>query len=184
MRTLILTFVLSALMAGAPVASADQTSPKLDPLFDRLRGTASEAEALSLEQSIWKIWVRHAEDKVNSRMAQGILLMNAGRFQQSLNAFNDVVSLAPRHAEGWNKRATVHYLLGDFDASVRDIQRTLDLEPRHFGALSGMSLIYMEMGRAGAALKVLERALQIHPKMQGADERLRDLEERAKGDKT
>ncbi len=176
---------VTMILAGTSVpARADQTSPKLEPLFTQLRQSANEDEALAVEQAIWKIWARHQNDEVNSRMAQGIILMNAGRFQQSLAAFNDLLTMAPRHAEGWNKRATVHYLLGDFEASVRDIQRTLDLEPRHFGALSGMSLIYMEMGRAAAALKVLEKALEIHPRMQDADERVRDLRERAKGKKT
>lgn len=174
--TALLTFWLIAFPAAA-----DQKSPILVTLFDRLRSATSEAEALSVERDIWRVWVRHEREDVNSRMARGIILMNAGKFEQSLDIFTRLVDMAPDHAEAWNKRATVFYLIGDLESSVRDIQKTLALEPRHFGALSGMSLIYAELGQERAALQLLERALEIHPLMQGARQRVDELREKLKG---
>ena len=114
-------------------------------------------------------------------MAIGIAAMNAAAYKVSLRAFDNIVAAAPDFAEGWNKRATVHYLMGNLDASMRDIQQTLSLEPRHFGALSGMGLIFDAIGDPAAAVRVLQRTLTLHPHMAGMNERLKDLENRAKG---
>ena len=175
-----LGFLAVAVLLGQP-AAADQNTPSLDPLFERLKSAADPMEAYSLERMIWGIWIHAGDTAVDKRMADGIRLMNGGDFPASLAAFDDVVSMAPGHAEGWNKRATVHYLMGDFEASVRDIQMTLELEPRHFGALSGMGLIYSALGKDRAALKVYERVLDIHPHQFGLADRVRELKRKVKG---
>jgi len=81
----------------------------------------------------------------------------------ALDKFNEVIQLAPDLAEGWNKRATIFYLMKKFDRSVKDIAQTLKLEPRHFGALSGLGLINQVIGQTNAAIKAFEQALDINP---------------------
>ena len=76
---------------------------------------------------------------------------------------DDIVARAPDWAEGWNKRATLLYLLGEHDRSLADIDRTLALEPRHFGALAGIGLIRIAKGEHRAALAAFRRALAINP---------------------
>jgi tetratricopeptide (TPR) repeat protein len=117
-------------------------------------------------------------------MALGIVAASQGDLRRSLDYFDRVVRTAPDFAEGWNKRATVYYMMGDYTASVEDIRRTLALEPRHFGALSGMGLIYDAIGDTEAAVKVWEKALEIHPHMEGIRNRIRELRGRAKGNPT
>ncbi len=137
--------------------------------------------AYSLERMIWRIWIHAGDSAVDERVVDEISLMNGGEFPASLAAFDDVVRMAPGHAEGWNKRATVHYLMGDFEAFVRDIRKTLELEPRHFGALSGMGLIYSALGNDKEALKVYERVLEINPQQFGLADRVRELKRKVKG---
>lgn len=173
------SLTLAVLLGQA--SAADQTSPSLDTLFERLKSAADPMEAHSVEQRIWGIWTDANDASVDSRMADGIRLMNGGEFTGSLAAFDDVVLMAPGLAEGWNKRATVHYLMGDFEASVHDIQKTLELEPRHFGALSGMGLIYSALGNDKGALKVYERVLEINPQKYGLADRVRKLKRKVEG---
>ncbi len=82
---------------------------------------------------------------------------------------------APGFAEAWNKRATLHWLLGNHDKSVEDIAATLSLEPRHFGALSGLAMIHEAQGRAFEAMEALERVRGIHPHLPHLAERIQRL---------
>ncbi len=125
-------------------------------------------EAVATEQKIWAIWLETPDTKVQRLLEIGIAHMNGGANAQALKSFDEIVELAPGFAEGWNKRATVHYLLGNYDASLADIEKTLELEPRHFGALSGRGLIYSKLEDLEKALAAFEAALDIHPNMAGA----------------
>jgi len=163
-RTTLLALLL-AIAAPAPAGMADQTSAELDGLFARLKASPDAAAAADIEGRIWEIWTHRGVAEVDREMAHGILAMRQGDLGTALAFFDEVVRGDPDFAEGWNKRATVYYLMGDFDASVADIKQTLALEPRHFGALSGMGLIYDAIGDAAAAVKVWEKALEINPHM-------------------
>jgi tetratricopeptide (TPR) repeat protein len=178
-----LLWALALLLAPAP-AGADQKSPALDALFKSLKTVASPAEAKPIEKAIWDLWHHKGVEAIDRTMALGIVAASQGELRRSLEYFDRVVRAAPDFAEGWNKRATVHYMMGDYTASVEDIRRTLALEPRHFGALSGMGLIYDALGDTEAAVKVWEKALEIHPHMEGIRDRIRELHGRAKGKPT
>jgi len=147
---------------------ASQSDQRLDPLFNRLQTTLSEVEAQSIEMTIWKIWLESDQDKVNRLMISGISAMGKLDYATALKVFDEMVSIAPNFAEGWNKRATIYYLQKDFSASIKDIHRTLNLEPRHFGALSGLGLVFMEMEQYDSALRAFKDALKVNPHLRGA----------------
>lgn len=163
---------------------ADQNSARLDDLFDQLSKIQESAEARPIEREIWRIWGLPGDAKASVPLAQGILNMTYGELPEARNRFDQVVAIAPDFAEGWNKRATVAYMQGDFETSVRDIQRTLALEPRHFGALSGLALIYENLGRHETALDVILQVKEIYPSMPGIDERMTRLRKAIKDKRT
>lgn len=170
----VLAAVLS--LAVAP-ASGDQNDPRLTVLFDDLRSAPTVAEAARAEAQIWAIWTGYPfDDRVDAAMQEGLARMGQGRFAEALEAFDQAVRMAPEFAEAWNKRATVHYLMGDLQRSIADVGATLKLEPRHFGALSGLGLINLRLGDKRAALEAFEAALEIHPFLPARDriEALRD----------
>ena len=72
--------------------------------------------------------------------------MNKFQYKKSIYFFSKIIEKNPNFAEAWNKRATVYYLLGNYEESISDIRQTLRLEPRHFGALDGLGLIFMAIG--------------------------------------
>ena len=159
------------------MSSKHQTtaSASLDGLFAALRDAQSPGEASRVEHAIWLRWMEWDDPQVNSWMLDGVRAMNEGRHPQALRAFDAIVAAAPDFAEGWNKRATVHWLVGDHEKSLRDIDRTLSLEPRHFGALSGLALIHEANGRVFEALDALERAGEIHPHLPHHADRVAQL---------
>jgi tetratricopeptide (TPR) repeat protein len=76
---------------------------------------------------------------------------------------NEIIVSNPDYAEGWNQRATIDYLLGDYQDSLKDIAETLKREPRHFGALSGKVLVLLKLGDKTGARAALVKALEIDP---------------------
>lgn len=148
-------------------AGADQKDPRLDELFAVLQ-TSSDPGALSAAHGqIWEIWTGNDDADLYSLMEQGIVLMGRQRLGEALKVFDDLVDIAPDYAEAWNKRATVHFLLGNLADSIADVDATLELEPRHFGALSGLGQIQMQRGDPEAALSAFEAAVRMHPHLPG-----------------
>jgi len=181
LRALLLGLPIVALLAlGGAAASADQTDRRLDGLFKQLKETTDDAEARGLETQIWAIWTRSDSEDVNQLMEVGSLAMAGQKFEIALKAFNRIIELAPNFAEGWNKRATLYYLMGNYPASLADIKRTLELEPRHFGALSGLGLVNVELEHDEAALAAFERALAVDPHLDSANKNAEALRERIK----
>ena len=169
---------------GTGAALADQRDGRLDALFERLQETADPADAAALQQRIWQIWIESDDPGSSQLMRRGMTAMASGDHEVALEAFDDLVDLAPDFAEAWNKRATVYYLMGRLDESVSDIQQTLELEPRHFGALSGLALIYDAVDEPEAAIRSLEAALEINPHLHGSRERIHQLRDKMRGTRT
>ena len=82
--------------------------------------------------------------------------------------FSRVIQRTPEFAEGWNKRATVRYMMKHFGDSIADCQETLARNPNHFGAASGQGLCHMSVGQFREAAICFRRALQIHPHLEAA----------------
>ena len=158
--------LLAAAVAAVP-AAADQNDPRLSELFDELQAAPDPRAARDIEQQIWLIWTRHEDDAVNSLMSVGVAQMSRRDYSGALGSFEEIIAADPEFAEGWNKRATVHWLMENYDESLVDIERTLKLEPRHFGALSGRGLVYIELEEWERALEAFEAALAVNPQMRG-----------------
>ena len=135
----------------------------LDALFVHLKAAADEEEADAMVAEIWKLWLQSGRPDIDAAMRQAVDFMGQGLPALAIPVLDDIVARAPDWAEGWNKRATVLYLLGEHDRSLADIERVLALEPRHFGALAGIGLIRIAKGEPRAALAALRRALAINP---------------------
>ncbi len=145
------------------LAKADQSDPRLDKLFFNLKVNADLGLSQQLTSEIWRIWSEHNKKEINDLFQDGENAMYKKEYETALEKFNKIVVLAPNFAEGWNKRATVYFLMGDYHASLVDIEKTLRLEPRHFGALSGQGQCYFELQKFQSALNAFEKALAVNP---------------------
>lgn len=160
--------LFAALQATPQPVAADQNDSRLDALFTSLQEAAGPSEAQRIEGRIWQIWTQSDDGAVRGLMRDGLEAMQRGDYRHALTKFDQMVLIAPDFAEGWNKRATVHYLLGNYGQSLDDIAKTLALEPRHFAALAGRGLVYVKLEDERRALQAFEQALEIHPNLTSA----------------
>jgi len=163
----LLTILLVAALAQLGVAqvgfSALAASDR-DALFDALKNAPSEIDAEKIEDAIWLSWLAEAPTAdIRRKVDTAMQRRDAYDFAGAKTLLDEVVEEAPDYAEGWNQRAFILFLQGNYEASLEDIERTLALEPRHFGALSGRALIFMTLGRVALGQEALREALEIHP---------------------
>jgi tetratricopeptide (TPR) repeat protein len=135
----------------------------LDQLFAALRTAQDPMTARELDRAIWAVWTNPADPVQHDRMREVLLARGNGNIAEALRLLDELVLDYPDYAEGWNQRATIHYMMGNLDLSLADCAKVLELEPRHFGALSGRALIYLSQGKRALALKDMSAALAVHP---------------------
>lgn len=148
---------------GAAFAASYTDDAALDELFAQLKAAPDAEEANQLVAQIWTIWFTPTNPDLAARMSRAADAMNAGDLPSALLIYTDITKTYPDYAEGWNRRATLYYELGDYEASLADIAKVLELEPRHFGALSGRVMIYLQQGKRAEALEDMRAALAIDP---------------------
>ena len=164
MRVIFKIFIVTiSLLFASKIALADQNDPRLNNLFKKLNETENQDEIRDLISDIWNIWYEVDDPKVIEYFEKGIQAMNLRNYPLAIRFFNNLIEEDPNFAEGWNKRATVHFMMGNFDQSMQDIIKTLELEPRHFGALDGMGLIFIHQGQFQQAIDVYDKMLEIFP---------------------
>ncbi len=149
----------------------------LDTLFAKLQTATDPVAIQSLEAAIWEQWIMIPDAGQQALMMRGIAEMQQSQLKQSVETFTQLIGVAPDVSEAWNKRATAHWLMGDFPASLADICETIKREPRHFGAYSGLGMIRAEMGEYPRARAAFELARKYNPHIVGIDAEI----ERMKG---
>ena len=138
---------------------------RLNQLFNELKANKSKV-AIIVEQEIWALWSTHPTDeKLTTRLEEGSQFVRDQNYLKARDVFTEVINLDQNWAEAWNKRATVFYLLGNFEDSQKDIDKVLELESRHFGALAGQGLVNIQLKNYKKAISSYEKALKIYPSM-------------------
>jgi tetratricopeptide (TPR) repeat protein len=171
---------LAALLIFTVAPAGAAQDARLDPLFEKLKAAADAREAQIYENAIWRVWLEPDDGAINSLMRLGLDAQNRGDMFGAFAIYDAITGLKPDYAEGWNRRATVLFLLDRLEESRKDAEKTLELEPRHFGALSGLGLIAMRQNHPDKALEVLEKALAINPHMANVRGHVEQLRKQAR----
>lgn len=198
MRRFVVFAVSALLFAASPLAAQDaepvpattgggSLSPptraeRIDTLFQQLKRERNENAAKRIAGRIQGEWNRSESAVVDLMMKWSQDAIEKKKYDVSLDFLDQVTTLAPDYAEGWNRRATVHFMMMSFGKSMADIDRTLRLEPRHFGALSGLAQIMRIQGNEELALVAYERVLAIYPMLRAAQNEVATISDELSGE--
>ena len=153
----------------------------LDFLFGALKAAPDESSAKLIEHRIWAQWLISKSDTTNLLMSRVKKAVELKDLDLAMQLLDIVVELNPDYIEGWNRRATLHYMRKEFGQSLTDIRRVLALEPRHFGALTGLGLILREVGEEKQALKAFRKALEVNPHLERVPDMVKSLADKIDG---
>ncbi len=188
--TVAIMLAFTALPAPATLANEmEVTRPltkdgRLDKLFSELKKARNTNEASSITKQIWAEWNDSGSPTINLILKWAQEATNKRDYSAALDFLDQATSLMPDYAEGWNKRATLHYRMGNYKKSMTDVTRVLALEPRHFGALSGMAIILEARGKDEQALAVWKRLLEVYPGDRKAQKRVIEISKDLAGNRT
>jgi len=158
-----------------------QRTPSLDTLFQALKIAPDAESAKAIENRIWAVWMVSGSDTCNLLMGRAKAAADEKDYDLAIKLLDAVIEIKPDYVEGWNRRATVYYLMNDYGHALADIREVLAREPRHFGALAGLGLILQELGDDAHALEVYRRALAINPHLEHVGETIKELRDKVEG---
>ena len=137
------------------------------------------------EHSVWQVWSRSGDPEMDALFQQGIEQMSRGKGAGPSRPSARIIRKKPDFAEGWNKRATVYFLIGEYEKSLNDCDEVMKRNPEHFGVLAGYGQIYLQLDQPERALDYFQRALAVNPNLRQVEIVIEQLErlivERRKG---
>jgi tetratricopeptide (TPR) repeat protein len=169
-----------ARLAGVARLAEIGRMPDADKLVPSLRDAQPEVRETA-QQAMWRIWSRSGDPAIDRLFARGLQHMQDSDLDRALAVFDDIVKRKPAFAEGWNKRATLYFLLGEHEKSLKDCDETLKRNPNHFGALSGAGQIHLQLGHPEQALALFKRAFELNPNLENLEAVIEMLEQHLRG---
>ena len=145
-------------------------------LLKRLRDVEWPTRGIA-EDALWQVWSRSGDEQIDTLFQQGLAQMHEGPVHQALAKFRKIIELKPDFAEGWNKRATLYFIMGEYEKSLRDCDEVMKRNPYHFGALAGYGQIYSRLDRPELALEYFRRALDLNPNLHGVELAIKRLKQ-------
>jgi tetratricopeptide (TPR) repeat protein len=188
---------LSFALLQAPIAPAQtadggarqtlaETAPKsraeqLDELFATLAASENGEAAKAAERGILRLWLESGSDTIDLLMNRALAATDEEEYPLALDFLDRIITLEPGYAEGWNRRATIHFLNDDYGKAIADLEQVLAIEPRHFGALAGLGTMLRELGHEQLALDAYRQALALDPVMSEVQNAIDELEAESGG---
>jgi tetratricopeptide (TPR) repeat protein len=127
------------------------------------------------EHALWQVWSRSGDPEVDALFQEGVAQMGQRDGPAAIATFSRIIEKRPEFAEGWNKRATVYFLMGEYQKSLADCDEVVKRNPSHFGALSGYGQIYLQLNEPERALSYFERALTVNPNLEQVERVIEEL---------
>jgi len=162
-----------ALNRLAVIGTADVADAVLPRLHDKEPGLRNVALG-----TVWQMWGRTGDKEIDTMYGDGTAEMKEGNVLEAIRIFSDIITKRPAFAEAWNKRATLYFMVGQFELSMQDCEEVLKRAPKHFGALSGYAQMLAERDQPEKALDLMQRAVAVNPNMVNAELLIADLRRR------
>lgn len=156
----------------------------LDKLYTELKRTRDPIVAAQLADNVRVALAGTRSATLRLLMDNAARAVDEKRFPAALDFLDQAIVLDRSYVEAWNRRASLHYQMGNPLKSMADVAHVLALEPRHLGALAGMAEILAASGDHQGSAKVWQAYLDLYPADRNAQEKFANELDAATGRKT
>ncbi len=159
--------VVALLLASPALADTCPPAPDhaqaLGDLVARAQSAPDRAAGMAASADMWALWADAPDARAQEFLDEGMARREAYDYPAAMEAFQALVAYCPDYAEGYNQRAFVHFLRGDYTAALPDLDAALARQPRHVAAQAGKALTLHALDRQGEAALALRAALRMNP---------------------
>ena len=159
------------------IAAIDLVYYRAQPQLVRALHANSPTTRELATSSLLDLWQHAAGENAYRYLQVSQKAIDKKDFVLALEVLNRIVKKYPAFAEGWNRRGTLYWLLGQYDLSIADGERVLALNPDHFGAWQGVGLCLFKRGEFTKAREAVRTSLRINPHDENAQEFLHKCEQ-------
>lgn len=163
-----ISFVAAAFLGVSPVSALacppvkDSTAAQL-ALLEQVQQAPNEGAARVLTNQLWELWATAPDDTAQAMLDDGLGRRASFDLNGAKADFTRLIDYCPHYAEGYNQRAFVLFIQGDYDTALVDLEKALELAPTHVAALAGKALTLMGQGHEAQGRAVLRDALKLNP---------------------
>ena len=167
MKHIFVALLLVFLSNGPTIAQACPAAPDHTAALAGLIGAVQQAEDASAAQMIsnqmWSYWADAPDGHAQELLDEGMSRRAAYDYDGAMLAIEALIAYCPDYAEGYNQRAFVNFLRGDYAAALPDLERAVQISPRHIAAMTGQAMTLMALNRNAEAALTLRAALTLNP---------------------
>ena len=153
-----------------------------EQLLKALRCDSASVRTVAIS-ALFDIWVAAEGEEAAFLLQVAGNSIERKNIQGALNHLTRLTRTHPFFAEGWNRRATLLWKLGQVEQSLADCRKAVILNPEHFAAWQGMGLCQVRLGDLAAATKSFQHALKLIPHDRQTQRYLRWAEDTLKREK-
>ncbi len=167
---------LTAETVGKNPDEADRTAKSVqkDPaasLIDRARATAVQLQLQGeIEKAIekWRAIIHISEGSDNDLAARawfsvGYLLIQQGKPEEAIAAYDEAIRLKPDYAEAYNNRGNANDKLGHREDAIADYNQAIQLKPNYAKAYYNRGAVKAKLGHREDAIADYNQAIQLKP---------------------
>ena len=132
----------SSLLHPSVAVHNQDASLEMKDLLVLLKYAQTQEHALYAESLLWLIWMAHTSPDINKLTRLSISHAKRGNLNQAIEIITKAIELDVTFGEAYNKRASYHHMLREYDECIVDAEKALEYFPEHVGALSGLALCF------------------------------------------
>ena len=163
MKLFVCALICAPTFAAATCPALPERSAEHTQLMQDLSEASNETLAREISNQLWEIWATAPDETAQEILQRGMERRAGYDFAGAVEDFDTLIEYCPHYAEGYNQRAFVNFIRGDYVLALADLDRSLEITPDHVGSASGKALALLQLGRETEGQIALRHALSLNP---------------------